>query len=159
VQPLGAETAATDQDIALLALLNRRRLAGYEVYAPQPVYADFDLIVTVCADAWAFRSDVLTALAVELGTGVRADGSPAFFAQGRFTFGQPLERSALEVAAQAATGVDGVVSVRYRRRGFEDRYLTMGDSVKVGPAEIVRCDNDPSEPGRGTLRLVVQGGK
>jgi len=159
VQPRGAETATTDQDITLLALLNRRRLAGYEVYAPQPVYADFDLIVTVCADAWAFRSDVLTALAVELGTGTRADGTSAFFAQGQFTFGQPLERSALEVAAQAATGVDGVVSVRYRRRGFEDNYLTMGDTVKVGPAEIVRCDNDPSEPGRGSLRLVVQGGK
>jgi hypothetical protein len=159
VQPRAEETATTDQDIALLALLNRRRLAGYEVYAPQPVYADFDLIVTVCCDAWAFRGDVLAALAVELGTGTRADGRPAFFAQGRFTFGQSLERSALEIAAQRATGVDGVVSVRYRRRGWEDDYVLMGDDVPVGPAEIVRCDNDPSEPQRGTLRLVVQGGK
>jgi hypothetical protein len=158
-QPAGAQADSTDQVIALLALLNRRRLAGYEVYVPQPVYADFDLILTVCSQAWAFRGDVMSALAVELGTGTRADGSPAFFAPGQFTFGQPLERSALEIAAQAATGVDGVVSVQYRRRGWVDQFEYMGDDVTVGATEIVRCDNDPSTPQRGTLQLVVQGGK
>lgn len=159
VQPVGAEDANTDQDIALLALLNRRRLAGYEVYAPPPVYADFDLVVTVCADGWAFRGDVQSALGVTLGTGTLPSGGPAFFAPGRFTFGQALERSALEIAAQRTTGVDGVVSVLYRRRGWQDAYTYLGDDVTVGPYEIVRCDNDPSEPQRGTLRIVVQGGK
>ena len=158
-QPAGAEADSTGQMTALMALLNRRRLTGYEVYAPQPVYADFDLIVTVCSQAWAFRGDVIAALAVELGTGERADGGPAFFAPGQFTFGQPLERSALEIAAQAAAGVDGVVSVQYRRRGLAVQFAYMRDDVTVGAAEIVRCDNDPSAPQRGTLRLIVQGGK
>ena len=158
-QPQGSELASLDQATTLLALLNRRRLAGYEVYAPQPTYVSFDLIVTVCAQPWAFRGDVAAALAVELGTGLRADGKPAFFAPGQFTFGQPLERSELEIAAQRALGVDGVVSVYYRRRGLTADYLYMPDEVTVGPDEIVRVDNDPSEPERGSLRLVVEGGK
>ncbi len=159
VEPRDVETIADDRAATLLALLNRRRLAGYEVYAPQPRYANFDLIVTVCAKSWAFRGDVATALAVELGTGIRADGRPAFFAHGRFTFGQALERSEFEIAAQRATGVDGVVSVQYRRRGYVTTYTLMPEAVTVGIDEIVRVDNDPSAPGRGSLRIVVEGGK
>ncbi|GHJ47488.1 putative baseplate assembly protein [Catellatospora sp. TT07R-123] len=159
VEPQDAPAVDTDRAVALLGLLNRRRLAGYEVYTPQPRYADLDLVVTVCAHAWAFRGDVAAALAVELGTGLRADGAPAFFARGRFTFGQALERSELEIAAQRATGVDGVVSVTCRRRGYTADFQAMGDTLTVAGDEIVRVDNDPSAPGRGSLRIVVQGGK
>lgn len=158
-QPHRAGPAGSGERARLLELLNRRRTAGYEVYGLPPRYADFDLVVTVCAQPWAFRGEVSAAVAVELGTGPRADGQSAFFAHGRFRFGVPLERSAVEAAAQRALGVRGVVSVRYRRRGLAAAFAPMPETVDVGRDEIVRVDNDPGSPERGSLRIVVEGGK
>jgi hypothetical protein len=158
-QPRRAQAAGPAERAGLLALLNRRRTAGYEVYGPQPRHADLDLVVTVCARPWAFRGEVVAAVAAELGTGARADGQPAFFAPGRFRFGAPLERSAVEVAAQRAAGVAGVVSVRYRRRGHTPGFVPMAPAVAVGSDEIVRVDGDPAAPARGSLRIVVEGGR
>jgi hypothetical protein len=87
------------------------------------------------------------------------DGTTGFFYLDRFTFGMPLERSALEAAIQSASGVDGVVSIQYRQRGRTPNWICMPETVTVGPDQIIRMDNDPSRPERGTLRLVVEGGK
>ncbi|MFD9452428.1 hypothetical protein ACFWBC_04950 [Streptomyces sp. NPDC059985] len=144
---------------ALLTLLNQRRTAGYEVHVQQPRYAALDLVVTVCAQPWAFRGEVMVAITTELGTGRRTDGQPAFFAHGRFRFGVPLERSTVEAAVQRAAGVRGVVSVHYRRRGLVEAFVAMPETVAVGLDEIVRVDNDPRSPGHGSLRVVVEGGK
>jgi hypothetical protein len=35
----------------------------------------------------------------------------------------------------------------------------MPDDVTVGTHEILRVDNDPSRPERGSLRVIVEGGK
>jgi hypothetical protein len=158
-QPSGRELPTLDEHSRLIALLNRRRIAGYEVYTPDPHYVGLDLIVIVCAQPWALRGEVEAAIAVELGTGVRPDGTPAFFAPGRLRFGTPLERSELEAAIQRAVGVDGVVQIRYRRRGYTTLFVTMPESVTVGRDQIIRVDNDPSEPDHGSLRIVVEGGK
>jgi hypothetical protein len=90
---------------------------------------------------------------------VRRDGRPAFFAPDQFRFGQPLERSELEIAVQRAPGVDGVVCTTYRRRGLVRNYEPLPDTVTVGRDEIIRVDNDPSRPEAGSLRIVVRGGK
>jgi hypothetical protein len=158
-QPRGGELPDTDELVALVELLDRRRLAGYEVYAPAPRYVGIDLIVTVCADPWALRGEVEAAVAVELGTGRRRDGQPAFFAPDRFRFGTPVERSEVEIACQRAVGVHGVVSIRHRRRGVTAGFEPMPETVTIGDDAIVRCDNDPSYPDRGSLRIVVEGGK
>jgi predicted phage baseplate assembly protein len=158
-QAKGTEVTPVADQVSLVELLNRRRLAGYEVYAPEPRYVSIDLIVTVCALPTALRGEVEAALLVELGTGRRRDGGPAFFAPDQFIFGQPLERSEFEIAAQAAAGVDGVVRIEYRRRGLVRDYEPMPETVTVGNDEILRCDNDPSEPERGSLRIVVKGGR
>jgi hypothetical protein len=158
-QARGTESTPVLEEVDLIDLLNRRRLAGYEVYAPAPKYVSIDLIVTVCAKATALRGEVEAALLVELGRGRRRDGAPAFFSPDQFRFGQPLERSELEIAAQAAVGVDGVTCIQYRRRGVIEDFEPMPETVVVGDDEIVRCDNDPSEPERGSLRIVVKGGR
>jgi hypothetical protein len=157
--PRGRERIAIAEHLQLIELLERRRLAGYESYAPAPRYVGLDLVVTVCARADAFRSEVHAAVLTELGTATRADGQPAFFALDRFRFGSPLERSALEAAVQVAHGVDGVLEVTYRRRGFFPLFVEMPETVTVATDEILRVDNDPSRPERGTLRVVVEGGK
>ncbi len=158
-QPKGVEIAPVAEQVGLIDLLNRRRLAGYEVYTPTPRYVGIDLIITVCALAGALRGEVEEALLIELGTGTRRDGRPAFFAPDQFRFATPLERSELEIAAQRASGVDGVLGVRYRRRGQTRDFVAMPETVTVAADEIIRVDNDPSEPERGSLRIVVKGGK
>jgi hypothetical protein len=134
-------------------------MAGYEVYTPDPRYVGLDLIVVVCAYAWALRGEVEAAVREELGTGRLCDGRVGFFAPGNLRFGMPLERSELEAAAQRANGVEGVVRVEYRRRGYVASYVHMPETVRVGRDEIILVDNDPSEPDRGSLRVVVEGGK
>ncbi|MEE6179635.1 baseplate J/gp47 family protein [Mycobacterium sp. 050134] len=158
-QPRDAEQAGLSQFVALDQLLGRRRLAGYEVYTPDPRYVALDVVVFVCAQPWAFRAEVESAVLEQLGTGPRCDGRPGFWASGQFQFGTPLLRSELEAAAQHGHGVDGVLAVDYRRRGHTVRYLPMPQVVSVGADEILRCDQDLSHPDRGSLRVVVEGGK
>ena len=157
--PIGTETIPVDRHVELIQLLNRYRLAGYESYAPAPRYAALDLVIRVCASPDAFRGDVQAAVLRALSTARFPDDSTGFFQFERFTFGTPLERSALEAAIQEAPGVAGVLSVQFRRRGFTAGFVSMPDTVSVGSNEIVLVENDPSRPERGSLELQVEGGK
>ena len=78
-------------------------MAGYEAFGVPPRYASLDLVVAVCARPDAFRGDV------EEGV---LDALRDFFHPDNFTFGAPLERSALEAAVQDVPGVDGVTELR-----------------------------------------------
>jgi hypothetical protein len=158
-QPRATEQMTLAEHTELIRLLGRRRIAGYEVYTPDPRYVGLDLIVIVCAQAWALRGEVEAAILDELGTGRLCNGRLGFFAPGNLRFGTPLERSELEAAIQRANGVDGVVRIDYRRRGYVPNFTPMPQTVTVGRDEIILVDNDPSEPDRGSLRVVVEGGK
>ncbi len=157
--PRGSEEISVAEQSELIDLLNRRRLAGYESYAPTPRFVSIDLIVTVCAQPSAFRGDVESAVLSALSATKAPDGTAGFFYLDRFTFGTPLERSALEAAIQEAYGVAGVVSIEYRERGITPDYTALPDTLQIHADQILRVDNDPSRPERGTLRVVVEGGK
>jgi hypothetical protein len=157
--PEGTEKISVDEQVELINLLNRYRLAGYESYVPAPDYVSIDLIVTVCACSSAFQGDVETAVLSALSTSKFADGSTGFFYFDRFTFGTALERSALEAAIQAAYGVSGVMSIQYRERGITPTWTDLPSTLPVGVDQILRVDNDPSFPERGTLQVIVEGGK
>ncbi|MDQ1720919.1 MAG: hypothetical protein QOI26_653 [Pseudonocardiales bacterium] len=158
-QPRTAEHLTVREHSELIQLLGRRRIAGYEVFTPDPKYVGLDLVVVVCAHAWALRGEVEAGLLAELGTGQLCDGGSGFFAPGQLRFGARLERSELEAAIQRAVGVEGVVSIGYRRRGYLPNFVDMPEVVAVGRDEIIRVDNDPSLPGYGSMRVVVEGGK
>ena len=157
--PQGTEQIPIDEHIDLINLLNRYRLAGYESYVPAPDYISIDLIVTVCASLTAFRGDVEAAVVKALSTAKFPDGSTGFFYFDHFTFGTSLERSAMEAAIQLAYGVAGVVSIQYRERRVTPTWTCIPDTVPVGPDQILRMDNDPSHPERGSLQVIVKGGK
>jgi predicted phage baseplate assembly protein len=157
--PEGTEQIPIDEQIQLVNLLNRYRLAGYESYVPSPDFVAIDLTVTVCACPNIFQGDAQAAVISALSTSRFADGDTGFFYFDRFTFGTPLERSALEAAIQAAYGVCGVVSIQYRKRGITPEWTCMPETVVVGPNQILRMDNDPSHPERGALTVIVEGGK
>jgi hypothetical protein len=157
--PQGSVEVPLARHVELVNLLNRRRLAGYECYAPPARYVTLDLDVTVCALPDAFAGDVKEAVLRELSTARLPDGRVGFFHPDSFTFGMPLERSRLEAAIQQAYGVAGVLAIRYRLRRRSGAMAPLPDVVTVAPDEIIRLDNDPSRPERGSLRVTVEGGK
>jgi predicted phage baseplate assembly protein len=157
--PRGSESITVAQNLELIELLNRYRMAGYEAYAPTPRYVSLDLYIYVCALADAFRGEVEAAILEALGSRKLADGRTGFFYPDRFSFGTPLERSKLESAIQAVDGVAGVSSIEYRQRGVTPIPVEMWDTVEVASDQIIRVDNDPSRPEHGSLHVEVDGGK
>lgn len=157
--PKGSQTIPVARHTQLIDLLNRYRMAGYESYAPAPRYLSLDLEITVCARPTAFQSEVKAAILSTLSASVATKGSPGFFHPDSWTFGTPLERSALEAVIQQVPGVGGVVSIRVRRRSGSGKWMTLPQTLRVGVSQIVRADNDPSQPENGSMRVIVEGGK
>jgi predicted phage baseplate assembly protein len=143
----------------LTDLLDRRRLAGYESYVLPPAYASVDLKITLCAQPDAFAGDVEAAVLKRLRPGLLVDGTRGFFDHEQWRFGQPLEASALLAAVQSANGVQGVTAVCYRERGVLPTWVPLPETVAIPADRILRVDDDPSLPERGSLRVVVEGGK
>ena len=107
--PLGSQQITLPRRTAMIELLNRYRMAGYESYVPDPNYVSLDLVIQICGQPTAFQGDVEAAVLTALGT-----GAGGFFNFNKFTFGQPLWLSALETAVQNA----------HRRRGRDLRSLS-----------------------------------
>jgi hypothetical protein len=157
--PLHSEEITVKERTEIINLLNRYRMAGYESYVPEAEYVSFDLVVELCARPDAFRGDVKEAVLTALSSKATAGVPAGFFDPDRFTFGQSLERSDLEGAIQNAAGVAGVTCVLYRIRNRTAGLAEMPDVVAVGTNEIIRCDNDPSFPEHGSLKITIRGGK
>jgi hypothetical protein len=115
-----------------------------------------DLAITIVAEPSAFATDVHDAVVASLRPGVRPDGSRGCFDHDRWSFGQPLEASALLAAVQRVPGVLGVTSVRYRQRGLQSALLPLPQSVAIPADQILRLDDDPNAPGAGSLHVVVE---
>jgi hypothetical protein len=157
--PRGNAPATEDNQIALVELLNRRKLAGYESYAPPPVFVSLDLIITVCAANGWLASDVEAGVLARLADAKLPNGTTGFFYADAFTFGTPLYRSALDAAIQSVPGVNGVLDIEYRRRGATDIFQPLPDVLPLGSGEILRIENDSDYPERGTLRVIPEGGR
>ncbi len=157
--PRASEELTVPQMGGLGDLLDRRRPAGYESYVLAPRYAPVDLQIVVEAQPTAFATDVEASVLDALRPGVSADGSPGFFDHSRWSFGQPLDSSALLGAIQRAQGVLGVISVAFRRRGVQTDWITLPDLVAVPADQLLRVDDDPDHPENGSLRLTVEGGR
>ncbi len=157
IDPLGGEQLPLERHTEAIELLNRRRLCGYESYVPQARYVSIDLDIQICAKPDAFQGaverGVLNALAPP------DKNATGFFFADHFTFGTPLERSRLEAAIQKVAGVAGVLALRYRRRAVVPNFIDLGDRLTLASDEILRIDNDPNHPERGSIRLNVMGGR
>ena len=154
--PSVSETLTASQIEQLSDLLDRRRLAGYESYVLAPSYVSLDLEITVTAQPTAFAADVQAAVIANLRPGVLPDGSVGFFDHSKWSFGQPLESSALLAAIERAAGVLGVTSVLYRRRGLDSGFNYLTESVPIPADQILRVDDDPSAPDAGALNVTVE---
>jgi predicted phage baseplate assembly protein len=157
-QSSGANATLPEQEL-LIDLLNRRRLAGYESYAPPPTLVSIDLQITVCVkDGW-LSSDVEAGVLARVADAKLPDGTAGFFYADRFTFGTPLYRSNLEAAIQGVDGVNGVLDIEYRQRGASNVFQPLPEVLQFGSNQILRLANDPDYPERGTIRVFPEGGR
>ena len=154
--PRGASTVTEAQRTEVRAQIDRFRQAGREARALDPVYANLDLRITICVEPFADRGHVQERVLEVLQGGL--GGRSGFFSPDNFTFGTPLERPALEAEVQAVEGVRAVREVSLRRRGRFDWRAFTELEFAVGADEVVRVENDPSFPGRGSLELIMVGG-
>ncbi len=157
--PAASEEPAIAQLTSLTELLDRQRLAGYESYVLPPHYVSIDLQITVCGQPASFASDVQAAVLARLQPGSLPGGTAGFFDHSCWSFGEPLESSALLAAIQSCPGVDGVYQVLYRERGVQLSWAPLLDTLTFASGAILRVDNAPSRPAAGSLQVTVEGSK
>ena len=152
--PLGAVTVSESQREQLAVQMDRFRQAGREAIVTDPVYADIDLKITVCVQPFAYPGEVEARVLAAL---VGDHKTVGFFNADNFSFGDPLRRSQLEAAIQGLPGVRAVGDIEIRRHGYFDFQLLAGP-YEVGQWEVLRLENNPDYPERGTLELIMEGG-
>jgi len=156
--PRRAASLTGAQRAELRDQMDRYRQAGREVHTFDPQYADLDLKIWICVQPASYRGEteeaVLEALLGKKGVRARA----GFFSPDNFTFGTPLNRSALEAAIQAVPGVRAVECMDIRRRGWFDWRPFTELEYRAGMDRVIRLENDPLYPDRGSLKLTMEGG-
>ena len=137
----------------LLAYLDTRRLAGYDVDLVDPVYVPVELALSICLAPGFAPGDVQQRL-------VRA--LAVFFAPANFSFGDRLYVSRLYAAIAAVGGVGAATITRLTRLHAVNPDVRTAENLRrgyldVGPSEVVRLDNDRNFPERGTVHVAIAG--
>ena len=143
--PLGAFFLSEERRTELENTLDCVRQVGREVYVRDPVYVNLDLQVKICVAASAYPGQVEERVIDTL------TGPEGFFHPDNFTFGTPLRRAALEAAIQTVPGVRGVEEMCLRARGLTSLVPFTDMSFDVADNRILRLQNDPRFPERGSL--------
>lgn len=154
-RPLGATPGLRE---AFETLLDARRMAGLDVQVEDARYCPLNVALVVDVAPGHFARDVRTAVEQAL-VGPPGGSTGAFFAPGRFGFGQAVHLSDLYAVVAAIEGVAAVSVTRFKRLG--DRYpdSAAAGAIPVGALEVARCDNDPTDSAFGVLSVRTSGGK
>lgn len=153
--PLDAFTLSADRRTELEDLVDCVRQVGRCAFVSDPKFVDIDLVVEVCIEAGAFGGQVKARIVEALAGRGGARPLPGFFDPDNFTFGTPLRRSKLEAVVQGVPGVKAVERILIRARGKTEFVEWKTLTYEVGDDEIIRMQNDPRFPGRGSVRAVV----
>ena len=142
----------------LLDQENRFRQAGREVIIKEPIYANLDIELEVCAMENAYAGEVEKRVMEALFGKKGYPAIPGYFSPDRFTFGTALERSTLEATIQEVPGVLAVEWIRFRRRGWFDWKFFTDYRYDPGQNSIICVANDPLHPEEGILQLNIHAG-
>lgn len=158
VDPVDAFELSPERRELVEALLHCRRQAGRDVIVKDPKFVNVDLRIDICVSRDAFpgqvRVGVFEALFGKGGTRPKA----GFFDPDHFTFGTPLRRGALEAAIVAVEGVEAVTGIEIRRHGVTEFHDFEALAFEVDDDELIRVENSPLKPERGSVNLVTEGG-
>jgi PAS domain S-box-containing protein len=156
--PLGAFELSDERREELEHLMGCVRQAGREVIVTDPRFLAIDLIIGICVETYAHPGQVIAQVRERLFGRRGARPTKGFFHPDNFTFGTPLRRSALEAAIHDVDGVRAVTSIQMRERG-KTRFTELQKLLfEPGPNEVIRIENDPVHPERGTASFFTEGG-
>ena len=146
----------------LIAFLNGRRLAGYDLEVLPALYVPLDIIVEFCTAAGFRPSDVQQSLLQALSNATLPGGRLGFFHPSLFSFGDPVYVSKLYAGIMAIPGVDSAQITRLARLHSPspdaDTSTNLAQGyLSVAPDQIVRLNNDRNFPQNGTLSILPKG--
>lgn len=157
--PLGSFELSPERRTELEGLMGCVRQAGREVFVADPRFVNIDLKIDICVEPQAYPGQVKEAVYKALTGPMDIYGPKPFFHPDNFTFGTPLRRSALEAAVQDVPGVLGVESIQIRARGITDWRDFEELTFTVHHEQVIRLENDPRFPERGSLRIFTRQGE
>jgi predicted phage baseplate assembly protein len=154
--PLGSFQLSPEQRTELANLMDSVRQAGREVFVRNPRFVNIDLEIEICVEPFAYAGQVKARVIEALlgRKGVRP--TKGFFHPDNFTFGTPLRRAALEAVIQDVPGVRGVEQMRIRPRGVTGLRDFDELTFEARHDQIIRLQNDPRFPERGSLRIITR---
>jgi hypothetical protein len=155
--PLGSFDLSPERRTELGNLMDAVRQAGREVFVRNPRFVNIDLEIHICIEPFAYAGQAKAAILEVLLGRKTLRPSKGFLDPDNFTFGTPLRRSALEATIQEVPGVRGVEEMRIRARGISDWRPFDELTFKVHDDQIIRLQNDPRLPERGSLRIITRG--
>jgi hypothetical protein len=156
--PLGAIHIDDNQKKQLTAILDRYRQSGREVCVKDPTYADLDIEIDICAEADAYPNEVKERVVIALAGDENKGSGSGFFAPDNFTFGSSLRLGDLESRIKSVEGVKAVKSIKIGRRGWHEPRIMTDLTYDVEMNEIIRVENDPRNPDRGSLTINAKNG-
>ncbi len=166
VDRVGGRAIDPEFEDRLVRFLDPLRLAGHDLEIDGPKFVPLEIAMTVCVAAGYYRAQVRRALFETFARSDLKDGRRGFFHPDNFTFNQPLYLSAVIARAMAVPGVSWVdiddtkpKPNRFQRFGRVANDEIEKGRIDVGRLEIIRLDNDPSQPENGTLAFIMEGGQ
>jgi hypothetical protein len=156
--PGGRVRLAPRFEARALASLTRVRLAGYDLVLDTAIYVPLKLAIRICVENGHLRGQVLKAVGEVLSNRGFANGRVGFFHVSRLRFGAAVRLSRIVAVVQAVPGVSSLEVTEFRRYWLLPNNELETGSLPLGPFEIARLDNDPSEAENGVLELDAVGG-
>jgi len=144
---------------AIAAHLYRFRRIGHDLRVKGAIAVPLRLEMTICVSSHYTQGAVKAAVLDRLSDRPLANGELGFFHPDRLTFGKEMALSPLVAAVQAIEGVEAVQVTRFTRLYDDSPEALSNGLLPLGPLEIARLDNNPSQPENGLLILSMGGGR
>ena len=144
---------------AVAAHLEAVRLIGEDLELRPPRLAPLAIEVAVCLSPDAWVDDLRDVIEQELSDGYTPDGRRGLFHPDNWTFGQSLHESLITGRLQALPGVEHVLSVTMRRWDAPTGGAPAAPVLEAAFDEIFLVQNDPDHLERGSLTLILKGGR
>ena len=159
LDPLGAEGTSPQLSRRVAERLFAFRRIGHDVRVGGAEYVAIDLALRICVLPHYLRGEVEKAVLDVLSTRTLPSGRKGFFHPDNLTFGGEVALSAVVALVQGIEGVQSVECRRFERLGEGDHGELARGTLRLGPFEIARLDNDARRPENGRLTLELRGGR
>lgn len=154
LDPIGGTLDAAVSS-AVLAALERQRLAGHGVAVARARPVPVELAVRLCLKPGYLAASVRRVAETLLTAQTLVDGGPGLFHPDRLVMGEAFALSPIVQALQQIDGVAHVVATRFERADAPGpEGLTQG-RLACGKNEMFVLANDPDFPDRGRATLEV----